>query len=517
MLSRAFVFALLVGLVASADASLGAEHSLRLDDAIRMALEKNEGLVIERQSVAAATASISGAEGAYDPALEVDGAWLRSTEPTNSTFSGAPAGRFAPENESTELGAAIRQLLPTGGALTLRAQGSKATTDGTFALLTPAYDTRAGLELRQPILRHLAIDPARLSVRVANAGHRAAVASLRRGVSETVAAVANAYWGLVAARQGVGVREDAVRLAEQQLSETRERVQSGSVPGTELSQPRAELERRRGDLLAEREALARAENSLKLLILSDTDETLWLEAIDPSDSAAVSTAAVDVAASLRRALSIRPELDAAQSAVERRHAETALARSDVWPSLDAVISYDRFGLAGSRNPAGPASTIPSNIEGDLGQSFHTLGDGDFDATRVALVLGLPIRNRSARAAAAVARSAEKQTEADLARVRKTIRAEVLNAAAALETASQRVEASRAGREAAEIQLAAERDRYATGLSTNFLVLTRQNDLSRARLAEISARTDYESARTELARATGSLIEERGIKIPGMAR
>ena len=101
----------------------------------------------------------------------------------------------------------------------------------------------------------------------------------------------------------------------------------------------------------------------------------------------------------------------------------------------------------------------------------------------------------------------------LTRVRKTICAEVLDAAAALESAAQRVTAARAGREAADIQLAAERDRFASGRSTNFLVLTRQNDLSRARLDEISARTDYETARTALSLATGSLIQSHGIDVP----
>ena len=86
-------------------------------------------------------------------------------------------------------------------------------------------------------------------------------------------------------------------------------------------------------------------------------------------------------------------------------------------------------------------------------------------------------------------------------VRKRIRAEVLDAASAVETAGQRIEAARSGREAAEVQLEAERDRY-DGLSTNFLILTRQNDLSRARLDEITALTDYRTARAELARATG---------------
>ena len=68
------------------------------------------------------------------------------------------------------------------------------------------------------------------------------------------------------------------------------------------------------------------------------------------------------------------------------------------------------------------------------------------------------------------------------------------------------------REAAEIQLGAERERYGVGLSIIFLVLTRQNDLSRARLDEISALTDYRIASTEMARATGTLIASRQVEV-----
>jgi len=182
-----------------------------------------------------------------------------------------------------------------------------------------------------------------------------------------------------------------------------------------------------------------------------------------------------------------------------------------------VVSYDRFGLAGSANPGGSVGTLPSNLDGRFDKSFESLGRGDFNAVRAGLVLGLPILNRAARGNAAVARHVERQAEASVDKTRKTIQAEVLDAAAALETAGQRIEAAKTGREAAEVQLSAERDRYETGLSTNFLVLTRQNDLSRARLDEISALTDYRMARTEMARATGSLIEDRGIDVGGKAR
>jgi outer membrane protein TolC len=50
------------------------------------------------------------------------------------------------------------------------------------------------------------------------------------------------------------------------------------------------------------------------------------------------------------------------------------------------------------------------------------------------------------------------------------------------------------------------------LSTSFFVLTRQNDLAVAQLAEIAALTDYRKARAELGRATGALLHDRNIRV-----
>jgi outer membrane protein TolC len=492
--------------------ALGAEHPLTLSEAIMHALEKNEDLVIEHESVNAAEAEVKAASGVYDPVLGVDGIWSKQKPPINSAFVGAPEGELAPETESTEVGVGIRQYLPTGGEVALRGGGSRGITDDSFTLLSPAYGTNAGVQLRQPLLRDRAIDPERLGIKVAKAGRQGAEASLRRTVSETVASVERAYWLLTAVRLGVSVREEAVQLATEQLGETQIRVESGVAPQTEIAQPRAELERRRGELFEARELLVRAEDQLKQLILADTDDQLWSSPLVPVDSVGANPQPVDVPSAIERAFANRPELAEDAAVIERRKAEAAFARSGVWPALDLIASYDRFGLSGRQNPNGPQDPIPSQMEGDLGDSFGTLGDGDFHSARVGLALELPIRNRTAKGRAAAAKSFQKQAEAELTRTRKTIRAEVIDAAARLETAGQRIDAARSGREAAEIQLAAERDRYATGLSTNFLVLTRQNDLSAARLDEIEAITDYRTARTEMARASGMLIEERGIQV-----
>ena len=101
---------------------------------------------------------------------------------------------------------------------------------------------------------------------------------------------------------------------------------------------------------------------------------------------------------------------------------------------------------------------------------------------------------------------------ELSQARDRVAVDVLNAATALETAASRIQSAQAGLAAANTQLQAEQDRFSAGASTNFLVLTRQTDLALAQLAEISARADYRKALTDLARATGTLLTDRGIAI-----
>jgi outer membrane protein TolC len=516
---RAWVVALVLGLGGAVkNVQAEDERTLTLDEAVAQGLEKNGAIRVEREDVIAAKAAERGARGVYDPLVKLDTDWHRSTEPVNSTFSGAPPGKSAPTNVAFDFEASVEQRLPTGGLVTLRATSARQTTDGTFSLLSPGYFARVGIELRQPLTVLLpgSTEASKFRIRVAALDRNRAEASLRREITDAVAAVEQAYFTLSAARREVLVREEAVRLAEEQLEQTGIRVQQGVSAEAERAQPRAELERRRGELFASREAVSHAESLLKQLILGDGDP-LWTVKLVTAEEAPVEPMSVDLGPWMEKALAGRPEVAAAQAALERRRLEAALAHDEMRPTVDAVASYDRYGFSGIPNPRvgpppGGALTDVSAVEGGWGHAFGTIGDGGFSSPRVGLEVSLPIGNRTAKAAAAVAASAARQAEAQLAQARNAIRAEVLDAAAALQTADQRIAAARAAKEAAEVQLSAERDRFEAGLSTNFLVLTRQNDLSRARLDEIASVNDYRKARTAVARATGALLEERRIKV-----
>ncbi|MFZ5784866.1 MAG: TolC family protein, partial [Acidobacteriota bacterium] len=414
-------------------------RAITLAEAIVLALAKNERIIVERESVEAAEAAITAAKGAYDPVFELRADWQRAAPPVNSAFSGAPEGELAPTLNSAGAGASLGTLLGSGGAVSLRTSATRTTTDGGFDLLSPAYWTGLGVEFRQPLLRGRSVDAARLALRVTSAERTRAGASLRRELNDTVAAVELAYWRLAAVRRSVAVGEEAVRLAEEQLAETAERIASGTAPEKEIAQPRAELERRRGDLISARETLARAGNALKLLILDDSDTETWaaqLEAVDPVETRVVTA---DAASAMERALASRAEIEAAGAALARRESESAFARDGLRPSLDVVLSYDRYGLAGSVNPAGATipglpAAVPPGLTGGWSHSYGVLGDGDFDDARAALVLGIPLGNRAASGAHAGAVAAERQARLELAAARKAIRAEVLDAVAGLDTA-----------------------------------------------------------------------------------
>jgi HAE1 family hydrophobic/amphiphilic exporter-1 len=134
-----------------------------------------------------------------------------------------------------------------------------------------------------------------------------------------------------------------------------------------------------------------------------------------------------------------------------------------------------------------------------------------DAT-VGVSMSLPIGRRTARADLAIAESARRQTASFAEQLRLQIAVEVRNAVAVLAAAAQRIEAARAAGVASEIQLQAEQDRFEAGLTTTFLVLTRQNDLASARLTESAALSSYRAALAELARARGTILRDRQIEV-----
>jgi len=491
-----------------------AAQTLTLQDAIASALARNRDIVIERESVVQSREGVSRAEAAFDPVIRGDTRIRDFKLPAVSLLSGAPQGELAPVSHTVSSSASYMQLFSSGTSLTASTSVSRDDTNNFFVLVAPAWLTTLGFEVRQPLLQGRAIDPARRALRVSRANAERSDATLRRTVLETVALVEQAYWNAVAARRDTTIRESTMRLAERQRDDAKVRVEAQVLPESDLAQFTAEIERRRGDLYAAREAAQRAELVLKALILPSADAPQWNTTLELEDLPAPSTGPVDLASALKDAAD-RPELADLDARQALQSIDLAAAQDRLKPQLDLVGGYTMRGLAGGRNEdvfpfPGIPTTLPPALDGALLDSLENLARQRFPDFGAGIALTIPLGNRAAHADIATAESAARQIAAARERIRIQIAVEVRNAAAALETAGQRIEAARAARTAAEIQLRAEEDRLSAGATTPFFVLTRQNELAAAEVADAAATAAYRRALTELARARGTLLRDRAV-------
>ncbi len=265
---------------------LAAAQTLTLQDAIASALARNREIVVERESVTQSREGIARAEAAFDPVIRGEARYRDQTLPVISILSGAQPGDLAPTTRGISSAASFSRLFGSGASVTASTSLSRDTSNNFLTLISPAWFTSLGVELRQPLLQGRAIDPARRAVRVSRATVDRSEASLRRVVAETVAAVEQAYWNVVAARRDVSIRESTLVLADRQRDDAKVRVEAQVVPESDLAQFTAEIERRRGDLYASRELATRAELQLKALILDSADAPQWSATLALEDLAA---------------------------------------------------------------------------------------------------------------------------------------------------------------------------------------------------------------------------------------
>jgi outer membrane protein TolC len=136
---------------------------------------------------------------------------------------------------------------------------------------------------------------------------------------------------------------------------------------------------------------------------------------------------------------------------------------------------------------------------------------------VGLTLTLPMNNFLSRAMYTQAKLNMEQSLLNLKSQEQQIFLEIKNAVRAVETNYKRTQAYRVARELAEQKLAAEEEKLKVGLSTNYMVLQYQRDLSTARSTELRAIVDYNLSTAAMDRALGLSLKNKDMKVSDFAR
>jgi HAE1 family hydrophobic/amphiphilic exporter-1 len=465
---------------------------LTVDDAVRLALEHNMDLKVDRLDPQIAGERVGQAESVFLPALT-------SSVTRNSAL--APPTSFLVGNQGVQSLAGnatvgLSQRLPHFG--TSYATGwdtTRTKSTSQFSNYNPIITSRIQFTVSQPLLKDLAIDAGRQQLLISKRNREISDARFRETVVRTVSDVKKAYWDLVAARALVEVQQRSLELARDLVRVNKARVDVGQAPPLDLLTAQAEEAQRDENLTIAQVTLKQAEDRLRMLVLDPESRQFWTTVLEPTDRPTLLGEVPDVESVIGRALTQRLDLVRARAELEIVRTNVRYNRNQTLPDVRFQVNFQSTGLGGTRLIR--TGGFPGTVVGSEPVSFGYVMNQVFQSAYPTWIVGVnvtyPLGRSADEANLARSRLEEAQARARLQSSELKAVRQLRQSAWQVDMNARRINTSRAGRTLAEQRLDAEQKRFEVGMSTTFLVVQAQRDLAQARNNELQAALEYVKA------------------------
>ena len=518
------------------------QEPLTLNDAIALALRNNNDIDASRIDVEVAEYNLTAARGVYDPVFSSESYYESRTTPTSSVIAGGLNGSVTQKDVT---GAArFGGFSPwAGGSYQLDFSSTRLQTNNQNVTLNPQYPSALTLTYTQPLLRGLRFDQNRRAIEIAKKNLSLTDAQFRQRAIETITQVERAYWDLVFALRNLQVQIDAVKQARTQVESNQRLVREGVLAPIDILAANTQVTTFEQNVYTAQEAVTRAENTLKTLILPDRTAALWSQPLTPVTPVNLEAPRVPLEQAVNAAITNRPELAQLQTSAEINQIDTRFFRDQTKPQIDLVGTYTSVGLSGAPTQVAGSTTgganaalrarvnelstlaglspldtttttgaVNPNLVGGYPQSLSNLIQQDYPTYRVGVRVSIPFRNRTAQANLGRSLAEGSRIRNQRAQAEQIIEADVRNALQSLRSAEARLASAAATRSSTEQQYESEQRQFRAGTSTVFLVLQRQNELLAARGRELQAQTDLNKAISEFQRATGNTLTANNVAV-----
>jgi outer membrane protein len=503
---------------AGQQAAAGRTVSLTVEQAVKMALDKNLGIAVQRLNPQASDLVVANAKAAYLPVVT---SLIGDQHQTSVPVTLLTGGQQVATSTGTVNGALAENVPWGGGSLNIAWNNNRVATNSFFYNYNPSFNATISAQYTQPLLRGLRSDLARQQLAVARVDREMSDLQLKATIASTLTSVRIAYWDLVLAIESIGIARTSVDLADQLVGEDRKRMQAGLMTHLDLVTATSQDATARHTLVVAEGNHRVAELTLKRLIVAGPDDPLWHSVIDPVDRPDDRPTTIDLETSVKRALSERTDVAQAKQQTVANDSTLLYLRDQTRPQADLVTSYAFNGLGGTQllrasgDTLGPASfTAPvvATIPGAYGSALSNIFDRRYPTWRIALNVTYPIGYDAAKAATARAEIQAMQVAAQTHALEVQIVSDVTNAAIAVRNAFDEIGTATEERDLFQQKLDAEQQKFGVGLSTNYLVVQAQKDLTDSRNAVLRAEIDYQKALVDFARAQQSTLQPAGVTV-----
>lgn len=483
--------------------------SLTLEDAILKTIQNNYAVAIQILEPESAAISISQAKERFMPYFAFDGG-LRST--ASAAYSWLE-GAESVTTDFNSYGIQYSQLLSFGTSFAISLDSYKSDTNARFQTVNPRYGSTLRFDVRQPFLRNFGTKINRHEIIISQNNLEKSERNLENTLTGVVYLVEEAYWNLAYYIERLKVGQQALQLAQDLLAKNQRAVEVGTLAPIEVLSAQAEVAAREADILTYEVDVKNQEDRLRTIMNLPEEEMKLSLPIKPLDMPKLEAKEISLDEALVTSLANRPDLKALRIDLKNQDLNVNYAKNQILPSLDLTASYWSPGLSGTQiiydgNPID--GIIIGTIPGGPGDALQQAFGFTYNNWAVGLTLDIPLSSITSKAALAQARVNQEQALLRLKNQEQVVYLEIRNGVRAVQTDYKRVQSYRVARDLAEQKLKAEEEKLRVGLSTNFVVLTYQRDLSNARINELRAIVDYTLSLAALDRAMGVSLESKDI-------
>ena len=504
------------------DHPAGPTVSLSLDDVIKLTLDRNLSLAVQRlnpqiSDLATENLFVTTYHPVFTSRLNTQSATSAPTSVLNlGQTSAAPVATTLTYNAGVS-----ENLYWGGGSVSAAFNNFKQSNTSNTVTYNPLFNSTWTFTFTQPvplISQNVVTDPTREAIWIQKVNKDMADTTLRSTVENTLANAETAYWEYVYSVDAVQVAQDSLTIAHQLVLDNQVRVQVGTMTPLDTLTAQSQEATAKQALVAAQGTQRNDEVALKQFIVGGTDDPNWRNVtIEPMDHPDFSPQPIDVDAELRKALSQRTDVELAKQSLQINDITLRYMGDQLKPTINLVATYAATGIGGpalARGTSTLGAPITATIPGGIGDAFSSLLGRDYPTWAVGLNVTYPFLTNTQQVTLARARVQESQVAAQLKQQQLQVATDVITAVITATNAVESVQAAQVASDLAQRESDAEQSKFDVGLSTNYNVVLAQQTLSTARQSLLRAVANYREALVSLDRAEKTTLASANIQIVG---